>query len=873
MAEFEPTLASSTQPQDSLSGKVVGRFRIGERLGKGGMGEVYSAEDTKLKRTVALKRLAPSLRADSLYRHRFLEEAERASRFGDAHVAAVYDVLEEQGEIFLILEYVQGQNLRQRLREPLSLDEFFTIAIQCAEALVSAHRHGIVHCDIKPENIMLSSEGQVKILDFGVAKHLPRSDQSSTVDRSGTFAGTPAYMSPEVLLEQAPDGRADIFSLGVVFYEVLTGQHPFLAGSFVATTDRIRNETPAPIRVFNRSVPEGLQALVNKAMAKDAGNRYASAEELLDALLAVRSRMSSGEGPHEEEEQKGRSRTRYLLPSILAVVLLVGGVLASSKMAVIRGWFGMEKPPAIQLVVLPFATPDADSSAKAFSNGLTETLTAELTHLTGNYPLQVVPASEVRAGAITTVEQARKEFGVNMVLEGSLHGAGDQMRVTYSLVDATTRRQLHAEAITADAADALALEDRVVDGVLGMLGLEVESKDRAILAAHGTQDPVAYDFYLRGRGYLQEPEKPENIENAIVAFNNALERDKKYALAYAGLGEAFWARYELTHDPDWVTKAAQACERAVSFNPDLASGNTCFGTVYNGTGKYEEAARQFQRAVLLDPTRDDAFRGLAFAYERLGRQVDAERTFQRAIQVRPQYWASYEWLGTFYSEHARYEEAARQFTQAIALAPDNPHSYRKLGGVYIYMGRYLKAIEVLQRAIALYPTSGAYSNLGIAYFNVHHFDDAVAAYEHACTPASKDYIACGNLARAYYWAPGRRSQATEYYRRAIALAEERLSINPRDGDPHILSSSYYAMLGDRRHALEHLQRALELRPNEPEYLLTAAIVHNQFGEEDEALEWLEAAVRRGYSASEIKVAPELDNLRGEARFQKLVGPR
>lgn len=873
MAEFEPTLASSTQPQDSLSGKVVGRFRIGERLGKGGMGEVYSAEDTKLKRTVALKRLAPSLRADSLYRHRFLEEAERASRFGDAHVAAVYDVLEEQGEIFLILEYVQGQNLRQRLREPLSLDEFFTIAIQCAEALVSAHRHGIVHCDIKPENIMLSSEGQVKILDFGVAKHLPRSDQSSTVDRSGTFAGTPAYMSPEVLLEQAPDGRADIFSLGVVFYEVLTGQHPFLAGSFVATTDRIRNETPAPIRVFNRSVPEGLQALVNKAMAKDAGNRYASAEELLDALLAVRSRMSSGEGPHEEEEQKGRSRTRYLLPSILAVVLLVGGVLASSKMAVIRGWFGMEKPPAIQLVVLPFATPDADSSAKAFSNGLTETLTAELTHLTGNYPLQVVPASEVRAGAITTVEQARKEFGVNMVLEGSLHGAGDQMRVTYSLVDATTRRQLHAEAITADAADALALEDRVVDGVLGMLGLEVESKDRAILAAHGTQDPVAYDFYLRGRGYLQEPEKPENIENAIVAFNNALERDKKYALAYAGLGEAFWARYELTHDPDWVTKAAQACERAVSFNPDLASGNTCFGTVYNGTGKYEEAARQFQRAVLLDPTRDDAFRGLAFAYERLGRQVDAERTFQRAIQVRPQYWASYEWLGTFYSEHARYEEAARQFTQAIALAPDNPHSYRKLGGVYIYMGRYLKAIEVLQRAIALYPTSGAYSNLGIAYFNVHHFDDAVAAYEHACTPASKDYIACGNLARAYYWAPGRRSQATEYYRRAIALAEERLSINPRDGDPHILSSSYYAMLGDRRHALEHLQRALELRPNEPEYLLTAAIVHNQFGEEDEAMEWLEAAVRRGYSASEIKVAPELDNLRGEARFQKLVGPR
>ncbi len=309
MEEFQPALTSSTQPQDSLSGTVVGRFRIGERLGKGGMGEVYRAEDTKLKRAVALKRLAPALRADSLYRHRFLEEAERASRFSDAQVAAVYDVLEEQGEIFLILEYVEGQNLRQRLRQPLSLEEFFQIAIQCTEALVSAHGNGIVHCDIKPENIMLTSAGKVKILDFGVAKHLPRSDQSSTVDRAGTFAGTPAYMSPEVLMERVPDGRADIFSLGVVFYEVLTGQHPFLAGSFVATTDRIRAETPASIRIFNRSVSPELEALVNKAMAKDAGMRYASAQELLDALRRVHGELSDT-GLARPVPQRVESRTK-----------------------------------------------------------------------------------------------------------------------------------------------------------------------------------------------------------------------------------------------------------------------------------------------------------------------------------------------------------------------------------------------------------------------------------------------------------------------------------------------------------------------------------------------------------------------------------
>jgi eukaryotic-like serine/threonine-protein kinase len=415
MAEHQPILAGSAQPQESLCGAVVGRFRIADRLGKGGMGEVYRAEDTKLKRTVALKRLSPALRSDSLYRHRFLEEAERASRFSDSHVAAVYDVFEEKGEIFLVLEYVEGQNLRQRLRQPLSLDEFFTIATQCTEALISAHRQGIVHCDIKPENIMLTPDGGVKVLDFGVAKHLPRSDQSSTVDRSGTFAGTPAYMSPEVVMEQAPDGRADIFSLGVVFYEVLTGQHPFLAGSFVATTDRIRRETPAPIRIFNHSVSEDLAALVNKAMAKDPAQRFAGAHELLDALHHVHRGLSSS--------GLARFVAPRPVPPRTSTWLWATGLIAALMLLVVIGYRPWKPHPTpalissagpIQLAVLPFAPTGDDPGSKAFCNGLTDTLAAKLTQLSGNYPLQVVPVSDVRAEGVTSVEQARKNFGVNM---------------------------------------------------------------------------------------------------------------------------------------------------------------------------------------------------------------------------------------------------------------------------------------------------------------------------------------------------------------------------------------------------------------------------------------------------------------------------
>src|SRR5437870_2398213 len=283
MAEFRSTRVNSAPAAETLSGTIGGRFLIVERLGKGGMGEVYRAEDTKLKRSVALKRLGPHLRSDTAYRLRFLEEAERASRLSDSHVAAVHDVLEERGEIFLVMEYVEGENLRNRLRRYMSLEQFFEVAMQCAEALVAAHESGIVHCDIKPENIMLTTKSQVKMLDFGVAKYLPRSDQSSTADRAGTMAGTPAYMSPEVLLEKFPDERADIFSLGVVLYEMLSGHHPFLAGSFVATSDRIRHETPTPIHIFNSKVPEELEKLISKALAKEPGQRHVSARELLQS--------------------------------------------------------------------------------------------------------------------------------------------------------------------------------------------------------------------------------------------------------------------------------------------------------------------------------------------------------------------------------------------------------------------------------------------------------------------------------------------------------------------------------------------------------------------------------------------------------------
>jgi len=871
MAESEPTLASSTQPQDSLSGKVVGRFRIGERLGKGGMGEVYSAEDTKLKRTVALKRLAPSLRADSLYRHRFLEEAERASRFGDAHVAAVYDVLEEQGEIFLILEYVEGQNLRQRLREPLALDEFFTIAIQCAEALVSAHRHGIVHCDIKPENIMLSSEGQVKILDFGVAKHLPRSDQSSTVDRAGTFAGTPAYMSPEVLLEQAPDGRADIFSLGVVFYEVLTGQHPFMAGSFVATTDRIRGETPASIRIFNRSVSRDLEALVNKAMAKDAGNRYASAEELLEALREVHGGLTSSGLARPVPLPQPRPRRKEWLWAVGLAAALLLSVPVYLHYRVRPGVILSKSSAPVQLAVLPFAPTTNDPSSKAFGDGLTETLTAKLAQLSGNYPLQVVATSEIRAEGVTSVEQARKNFGVGLVLEGNLHSSGNQVRVNYSLVDAETNRQLSADTVDADVSDAFAVEDQVVDGVLHMLGLSLQVNERVVLAAHGTGDPTAYDQYLRGRGYLLDYHKHENIENAISAFNRALTLDPKYGQAYAALGKAYWLGYgEGLGSGEWLEKARAACDHAVADSPKLADGYACLGSVYRDRGDYEKAIAQFEKAAALDPVNDDTFRGLAEVYRKLNRPAEAEATYRKAIELRPQYWAGYSWLGAFYREEGRYEDAARMFQEVVTLAPDNFRGYSNLGAMYVVQGKYPQAIALLEKSIAIRPTVEVYDNLGTAYFYMRKFDGAAASYEEGLKFNRTSWLTWGNLGDAYSQVPGKRDKAVEAYREAIRLTDEELRINPRDGRIWSFKAEYLAMTENKPEALAALQKAVAVAPDNAGVLFNGALVHNHFGETTPTIKWLQRALAAGLPVNVINSTPDLDHLHSNPAFQAIL---
>lgn len=870
------TKPDSAATLTELNGTIEGRFVIRNLLGAGGMGEVYRAEDTRLKRLVALKRIAPAMRKNESDRRRLLQEAECASRLNDPHIAAIFDIFESGDDIFLVMEYVEGQTLRRRLEQPLSIAEFLEIAEQCASALAAAHKGGVQHRDIKPDNLMLNREGELKVLDFGLARTLLREDGTTLeTAESANFAGTFAYMAPEALQEKATDERADIFSLGVVFYEALGGRHPFKVqgAGFLETYERILHQEPAPLRQLNAEVPADLERIVAKMLAKSPVDRYVSAADLATDLRALRrpgSAVIVGQPP-----ARSKRFIRVAAGVTLAVVILLAIVaLIPSARRQVKTWLGIDViPKQKQLAVLDFQAVDGSPEEMSFTAGLTDTVTTKLTQLTGDLSLQVVPARDLRERHVTTAEQARRDFGVNLVLEGSLHKSGDQVRVNYALVDARTRRQLRAQSVTLAAADPFAVQDEIVNGAVDMLGVQVPSAEREALRPHGTKVPGAYTLYLQGKGYLDNYDNPDNIDTAVNLFQQALQLDPTYAQAYASLGDAYWKKYLHTRDARLIESTSAPCEQALHLDETLSSAHECLGTIAAGTGHYEEAVKEFGRALDAEPANDDAYTGLAHAYELLGKPVEAERTYRRVIELRPQYWAGYNWLGAFYFNQMEYPKAAEMFSKVVALVPDSFHGYDNLGAAYLGEGQYSQAIETFKRSLSIRPSAYAYSNVGTAYFYMHRFDDAAINYEQSLKLDEGDFDVWWNLAEAYYWSPAKKPQAEHAYRQCISLGTPRLDVDPRDVDAMGVLAVCHAMVNDRKGALDLLQRAYALGPPDAELSFKAAIVYTQLHDEDRAVQRLGEAIAAGYSAKLASDTPIFDQLRSNPRVQELFRPK
>jgi tetratricopeptide (TPR) repeat protein len=837
------------------------------------MGIVYRAHDLQLERDVAIKVLPAGTISDSGARARFHKEGLALARLNHPHIATVHEFGAENGVDFLVTEYITGITLNEKLvGGALPEAQAVSLALQLAEALEAAHEQGIVHRDLKPGNLRLTSKGQLKVLDFGLAKLAHSLDSTlptENLSENPILSGTLPYMSPEQVRGQGVDERSDIWGAGAVIYEMATGQRPFPERHPPQLIDDILRQLPKPPTAINPGLAPGFEAIILKALDKDPERRYQSARELRVDLLRLLPSATSGTawesaGARRAAPGLKRKRVIYVLAVAAVVVLTLVGWRLKSRLQ------PSPQPPRI-LAVLPFRAVSGDKATGALGTGMTETLTAKLAQFSNRDSLQLVSTREIEAQGIKTAEQARREFGVDWVLEGSLQQAGALLRINCSLVDTATHRQLTARTITASDSDIFGLEDQVVNAALDILAIAIPPAQSAHAHVRADTKPEAYQHYLRGLGYLQEYQKPENIQSAIAEFGQALQVDSNYARAYAGMGEAYWLGFdESNRTNDWITLAEANCKKALALMPDSAEGHSCLGDVYNGQGQYQMAADEFQKALAQDKSQVSALRGLADAYEKLGNLNAAEATYRQAINLRPQYWAGYNWLGGFYFRQARYEDAVQMFQQVVKLTPQNFQGYSNLGALLTVEGKYSESIQVLQRSLEIRPTLEAYSNLGTAFFALRRFSEAAQTYQQGLKLDDRDSLIWGNLGDALYWAPGRRPEAAGAYRHAISLATAKLQINPKDSTVLAFRATYNAMADDKGAALADLQQAQQLTPADANVNFRAALVYNHLGDSLRCLASLEKAVDAGYPASAIRDTPDFDHLRDNPRVRQLL---
>jgi len=559
-----------------MIGSTISHYKILSKLGEGGMGVVYKAEDTKLRRAVALKFLPSALIQDSAAKERFIQEAQAASVLDHSNICTLYEIDEtEDGTVFMAMAYCEGETLKEKIeREPLPLQEAVDIIVRIAEGLAAAHEADIVHRDIKPANIIITRRSEVRIVDFGLAKLKGQ----AALTRAGTTLGTAAYMSPEQARGEDVDLRTDIWSLGVIAYEMLTGRRPFRGEYEQALVYLILNVDPEPVTKLNKQIPAEFEKIVNKCLSKNSDERYAGVEELLQDMESARRDIKTEKSAILKRSISVRQpllrmirKNARMLAGLMLLILITISVLANQR--TVKSWFGFGAATAGRSVaVLPFNFVGSGQADKALCDGLSEVLTNKLIRLERSHkPLWIVPAHEVRNLGAASATEARRIFRAALAVTGSMQRSGDIYRLTLNLIDTDTGLRRGTSININDTFSNLATwQENIVTEVAEKLDIEPLRQDLNDLSAGETYLPGAYISYLRGRGYLLDGSNAAFVDSAVHAFEGAVEQDSSFALAYAGLGEAFRMKYKQSDDPVYIDKSRSICNRALQTNGRLA---------------------------------------------------------------------------------------------------------------------------------------------------------------------------------------------------------------------------------------------------------------------------------------------------------------
>ena len=837
---------------DLQTGRTIGSYLLQDQLGAGGMGIVFRAEDLKLRRVVALKFLPPDLTSDPLQRAQLLREARAASQLDHVNIGVIHGIEEsDDGQIFIVMASYEGETLRSRIsRGALSGSEAVNIVEQIAEGLREAHAKGIVHRDIKPSNLILTRQGVVKIIDFGLASFL----EPATVTQSGRIAGTAAYMSPEQAQGKRADARSDLWALGIVLYEMLTGRLPFHGENTPSLLYSIVHKPPTPaIEVSGRWA-----SIIEGALAKDPGRRYQTVAEFLDALhkptnvsIVETRTLSPSEGAMLRWDL--RARKKLAVGAILAV-LGAGGL----------GWYyvrGFTSPVPVEpkyLAVLPFVNVGNDPADQVTSDGLLETLSNRLSDLDlKGKRLWVAPASEVLRRKVDKPADAVTQLGVNLVVTGSVLRENKRIRLTVNLVDPRNLRKIGSAVLSENEGNYAALEESAVLEIAKLLKL---SPNRSAGAARqASADPAAYQDYLEAMGYLHRWDQQGNLDKAIALFQKVIRDDPKFYLGLAGMAEAYRFRYALDRNPKWIDLVQGAANRALQADPALEPVYVTLGRVHNTIGQDDLAREEFGRALALAPRDADAIQGLAQTYQKLGRNQEAESMFRRGTALRPDSWEGYFRLGNFYFTQRRYPAAEEQYRRVLALTHENAPAYTNLGAVLVNENRYDEARAILEKAVALNPTYSAYNNLANVYYLQGSYADSATIYEKALKLNDSDYLLWGNLGAAYAAVPALADKSRAAFEKAASLAEQKARESP-DASVQSELGSYYARLKMPEKARERLESALAQGPEDSAVLLNVAEGYAILGDRAAAALQLRKALQFGSSLERAKRIPALKQI-------------